>query len=98
MAEVPKVAKVRHRTHPIPGTLSPVPGYPKKLTLYRIDASPYFWVRYYADGKIFRRSTKTDIKRDAISAAKQFFNDITARQINGTLDTKRSTFAAICDC
>ena len=97
MAEVPKVAKVRHRTHPIPGTLSPVPGYPKKLTLYRIDASPYFWVRYYADGKIFRRSTKTDIKREAISAAKQFFNDITARQINGTLDTKRTTFAAICD-
>lgn len=95
MAEVLKAAKVRHRTHPIPGTLTPVPGYPKKLTLYKIDASPYWWVRYYAEGKIFRRSTKTEIKRDAIAAAKRFFADIASRQINGTLDTKPTTFSAI---
>jgi hypothetical protein len=66
----------RHRTTPLPGTLTPVPGYPKKLAVYRLEASCYWWVRYYANKQILRRSTKTDNKAEAFKVAKAFYDEI----------------------
>ncbi len=65
------------RTTPIKSSLTHVPNYPKKLVIYQLAASPYWWVRYYNDGKIHRKSTKTTDKRKALSAAKQFYDDVT---------------------
>jgi hypothetical protein len=72
----------RHKTVPIPESISYVPGYPKKLTLYRLEASPYWWVRYYAKRKIIRRTTKTTNKTEALDFAKNLFNEITLRLSN----------------
>ena len=58
----------KYRTYPL--DLTPVPNYPKKLVIYRLAASPFWWVRYYANGKTLRRTTKTANKRDAIEFAK----------------------------
>ena len=75
-------AKKRHKTVPIPESISYVPGYPKKLTLYRLEASPYWWVRYFAKRKIIRRSTKTTNKTEALDFARTFFNEIALRLAN----------------
>lgn len=49
--------KAKHRTTPLAASITPVPGYPRKLTIYQLEASSYWWVRYYTDGKIVRRSS-----------------------------------------
>lgn len=65
------------RTTPIKSSLTHIPNYPKKLVIYQLAASPYWWVRYYSNGKIHRKSTKETDKRRAITAAKQFYDDVT---------------------
>ena len=56
----------RHRSVPILDTITRIPGYPRKLVIFKIPASSYWWVRYYAESHIFKRTTKTEIKRDSI--------------------------------
>ena len=80
----------KHRTNP--RNLTPVQGYPKKLVLYQLDASPYWWVRYYADGKILRRSTKATEKRAAIAVAKDFYDEINFKQRQGLALNNRANF------
>ena len=76
----------RHRTVPLQETLTRIPGYPSKLVIFRIPASSYWWVRYYANQRIFKRTTKTEVKRDALEAAKRFYDDVNLRLHNGTID------------
>ena len=72
-------AAERHRSVPIKDTITRIPGYPRKLVIFKIPASSYWWVRYYAEQHIFKRTTKTEIKRDALEAAKRFYDDIMIR-------------------
>ena len=81
----------KHRTLPIEGSLEKVKGY-NTLTIYRMEASPYWYVRYYEDKKIYRRSTKQTNKRDAIKAAQEFFAEIKLAKMNRLPITKRSGF------
>ena len=48
----------RHRHVPIQDTITRIPGYPRKLAIFKISASSYWWVRYYPDSQIFKRTTK----------------------------------------
>lgn len=82
--------KSKHRTTPI--QLTQVPNYPKKLVIYRLEASSYWWVRYYVDGKIARRSTKTESKSEAIKFAKGFYDEIMLRRASGLAVTTQSRF------
>ncbi len=84
--------KKQHRTVPIAGTLTSVPGYPKKLTIYKLEASSYWWVRYYTDGKIVRRSTKTENKNEAYKFAKAFYDELNLRRTQGLAITRQSRF------
>jgi len=84
--------KPKHRTTPLAGSITPVPGYPHKLTIYKLEASCYWWVRYYTDGKIVRRSTKTEDKNQAYKFAKQFYDDLNLRRAQGLALTTRSRF------
>ncbi len=86
--------KERHRTAPLPETLSHVPGYPHKLTIYKLEASSYWWVRYYIEGKIVRRSTKTEDKNKAYSFAKSFFNELELRRAQGLAVRSKTSFDA----
>ena len=78
----------RDRTQPIPSTLQKVAGY-GTLTIYRMDASPFWYARYYEDGKIVRRSLKVSEKKEAIKAAKKVFVDLKHRKMN-KLDTRNN--------
>jgi hypothetical protein len=85
----------KHRSVPITDSKLHVTGYPKKLTLYQTNASPFYWVRYYADGKILRRSTKTESKQEAIEFAKAFYDEINLKRTLQQSLAKRSSFHAI---
>jgi hypothetical protein len=84
--------KTKHRTTPLANSLTNVPGYPKKLTLYKIEASSYWWVRYYVDGKVVRNSTKTEKKNEAFKFAKEFYDKIMLRRASGLAVTNKSRF------
>lgn len=80
--------ETKHRTTPIADTITAVPNYPKKLTIFKTEASSYWQVRCYMNGKILKRSTKTESKRDALTFAKTFYNELLRRDFEGeTLNT-----------
>lgn len=81
----------RHRTQPIPSSLQKVTGY-GTLTIYQMEASPYWYARYYEDGKIVRRSLKVADKKEAIKAAKKVFVELKHRKMNNLPFTKASGF------
>lgn len=84
----------KHRTNPIAESISRIPGYPSKLIVYRLAASQYWWVRYYANGKIFRRTTKEIDKKAAYEFAKRFFEEIIIRRRENLAPAKRTSFQA----
>ena len=85
-----EAAAAKHRT--TPSNLTPVPNYPKKLVIYQLCASPFWWVRYYAAGKILRRSTKETEKRAAIAFAKDFYDEINFKQRQGLVLNSSADF------
>ena len=93
-----KAEPQRHRTEPLPGSLTAVAGYPKKLKLYKLEASPYWWVRTFHDGKIYRKSTRTEVKRDAIAFAKGFYDQVVSgRVLAPQRDKELVTFAKVAE-
>jgi len=84
-------SQARHKTTPIAGTVTAVPSYPSKLVIYQLAASKFWWVRYYANGKILRRSTKCEEKSKAISFAKHFYEDLIVKQRQGLAISKAAS-------
>ena len=82
----------RHRTVPIPSTIESVPRYPQKLVIFRIAASPFYWARYYDSGRIFKCSTKTENKADALKGAIAFYEKLLVRKSGGLAIGKNSRF------
>ena len=63
---------------------------PNALKIYRIDASPYWQVRLFVEGRLKRKSTGCTDRREAIAFAKQFYDSIRIAQrldINVHADT-----------
>ncbi len=67
---------LRHKTAAIIGTVTSVPGYPKKLKVYLNNASPYWQAVYWDRGRTYRRSLKTTDKVDAYKKAKLFYEQL----------------------
>ncbi len=88
-------ATTKHRTTPIADTITAVPHYPKKLTIFKTHASSYWQVRCYMNGKILKRSTKTENKRDALNFAKDFYNDLLRRDYDGESLNTTMTFRKV---
>jgi hypothetical protein len=81
----------RDRTKPITKTLQKIVGY-GTLTIYMMDASPFWYARYYEEGKIVRRSLRVADKKEAIKAAKKVFVELKHRKMNKLPFTKGSGF------
>ena len=60
---------------PIASTMEHIKGYPDKLVIFKVPASKFWWVRYY-DGKPIKRSTKSEIRQEAIKFAKEFYETV----------------------
>ena len=70
----------RNRTVPIPHTITPIPGYPQKLVVFKMAASQYWQVRCWVTGKTHRQSTRTQSLRMAQSYARRFYEHLIADQ------------------
>lgn len=100
-------ATKRERTVPIPETILSVPGYPEKLSIFKIAASKYWQVRCWHNGKTFRKSTKSQAKRSALIFARIYYEQLMATHVQSefslisktkTTETninKQSTFGAL---
>lgn len=70
------VTKSRARVSPVEGTVKTITGYPKKLIVYRVIASPYYWTRVFINGRYHVKSTKTNNLNHAKEFAKKFFHEL----------------------
>lgn len=66
----------RHKTAAIPGTVTSVPHYPKKLKIYLNNASPYWQTSFFDNGKTYRHSCKTTEKLEAFKKAIAFYEQL----------------------
>jgi hypothetical protein len=73
-------SSTRERTVPIPATITPVPGYPSKLSVFKMAASKYWQVRCWVAGRTHRRSTQTQSLRMAQSFARTFYEQLLAQR------------------
>jgi hypothetical protein len=64
----------RCRTLPIRSTVTTIPSYPTKLTILLTNASRFWQVRCFFDGKVVIRSLRTTHKRDALFLARRFYD------------------------
>jgi len=64
----------RNRTLPIANTITSVPNYPSKLSIFLTNASRYWQVRCYFGGRVIKRTLRTTHKRDALRYAKEFYD------------------------
>jgi hypothetical protein len=82
---------MRSRTAPF--DVRQIPGYPKSLQIYRIDASRFWQARLFVDRKYLRKSTRCENEADAVEFAKQFYDEIRIAQ-RLDFEVHRDTFAA----
>ena len=68
----------RERTVPIPKSITPVPGYPRKLVVYKMAASKFWQVRCWLEGKTHRKSTQTQSLKVAQSFARRYYEQLLA--------------------
>lgn len=66
----------RDRTVPIPESITAVPGYPNKLVVFKMAASKYWQVRYWTNGRTYRRSTKCTSLKLAQRFARWFYESL----------------------
>lgn len=66
----------RERTVPIVESIIHVAGYPEKLAIFKIEASKFWQVRCWHNGKSFRKSTKSQAKRSALIFARLFYEQL----------------------
>ena len=69
----------RERTVPIRSSITPVPGYPRKLVVFKMAASRFWQVRCWIKGKTYKRSAQTQSLRVAQSFARTFYEQLLAQ-------------------
>jgi hypothetical protein len=80
---------------PIKSTIETIKGFPDKLVIFKVPASPFFWVRYY-DSKPIKRSTKTTEKGEAIRFAKAFYEELVVNKRLGISNNSKKSSFVIC--
>ena len=93
VAEAPP--KVRNRLTPIEGTKETISGYPNKLVVYKTDASSFYWVRLYYNGRYHTKSTKSESVKEAKKFAVNFYEDILFSAKSNKVSDKKKSFAVV---
>ena len=86
-----ELAYLRHRTVPIPASITPIPGYPSKLVIFRTNASHYWQVRCFLKGRTYKQSLRTTNRGVAFRAARDFFHAKTAELYGGQVPERTNT-------
>lgn len=82
--------------NPLAETITPVPGYPKKLIICKVACSKFWWARVYVNGRYRVRSLKTEVKNEALRLAKKFYEEVLIdHHVGGGPKIKSRTFASV---
>ncbi len=86
----PEEQPKKHKTTPIKDSITKLTriGLPRSVTLYQIPGSSYWWVRVWMNGRMVKKTTKNDIKQEAIKFAKNFFYELLRKTQDGTKTTQ----------
>jgi integrase len=87
----------RDRSSPIRETITKIEGYPSKLSIFQAPMSRFWIVRYYTQGKILKKSTKSESKVEAIKFAKTFYEDTLLRERNLLPISSSPSFERVAD-
>jgi len=87
----------RHKTAAIPGTVTSVPNYPKKLKIYLNNASPYWQTSFFDNGKTYRLSCKTNNKLEAFKKAIAFYEQLMVSKYQHPVHLKKRLVSPIKD-
>ena len=60
----------------VEGTKQSIPKFPEKLVIFKVECSRFWWARVYVNGRMRMRSTKTEVKKEAVEVAKEFFYEL----------------------
>ena len=71
----------RHRSTPVVESLTPVPGFPRKLVVYKIPASRFWQVRCWVNGRFVKRSTRSESIAVAKHYARRFFAEVMVESV-----------------
>lgn len=89
------VSKPRNRLSPIPESIQYINGYPKKLIVYKIDSSRFYWTRLYYNGRYHTKSTKTESLKDSKKFSIKFYEDIIFQSKTDKISDKTKSFVVI---
>ena len=80
----------------IKGTIETIPNYPKKLVIFKVECSPYYWCRVYVNGRYTVRSLKTESRKEAQKGAIDLFTDVLVNhKLGKTKPLTSRTFANV---
>ena len=85
----------RSRLNPIADTIQTIHGYPKKLIIYKIAASPYYWTRVYHSGRYHYKTTKTESTPNAKKFAVNFYEQTLLSARGSNTSNKNKSFARL---
>lgn len=69
----------RCRTNAVPESISFIPGYPRKLRIFLTNASCYWQVRCFFNGKTYTKSLRTTRRKEALTLARDYYNTMLIR-------------------
>lgn len=82
----------KNRLTPIAETIERMRGYPSTLIIYKSNASKFYWVRFYFNGKNKIKTTKCEHAKDAKKFAIQFYKDTLIESSVGKKSSKQKAF------
>jgi site-specific recombinase XerD len=87
-----KEGSSNHRTTAIKTSFVRMNNMPKSLVLFKVTASKYYWVRFYYEGKMYRKTTETEVLSDAKTIARDFYLQIITNATTYIPKTSKGSF------
>jgi hypothetical protein len=90
--------RMQHPANPIPSTIMKIVGFPRAVSLYKIPASSFWWCRAFISGRMYKKSTETEKKADAINFTKKWYLQLKNREFEQIplTETTSRIFEATC--
>ena len=92
---VPDENKPKNRLTPIPESIERIRGYPSTLIIFKTNASRFYWVRFFFNGKNRIKTTKSEFSKDAKTFATQFYKDALLDVSASKRSNKRNAFSVV---
>lgn len=83
------------KTVAIPESIQTITNYPKKLVIYLIPSSQYYWVRVFYNGRYHTKTTQTADPAKAKRFAIKFYESVLANSHDSLKGSKNKAFSVI---